>query len=479
MKRLGALLAALALAGVAHGQSTTAGRVGTDVDASTYGVTCNGSTDDTAAFDAAIKAVNASPGNLTIPAGTCIISRSLTAITASGVTIRGAGPNATVMAPDCANCTTFTLAGQFSQVADLAIVPKVFQTAKPAIVVAGGFKNLIHNVHIQGAYDGIWVTSSAEVSADHIDLRYLTGANGILVSGRSGAPTSGFQAAFLTADNPYPATFTRVRPFTAGAAYDVGDVFVSGGWVFQVTTAGTSGPSPPAAPSTANWYASSVANGSLQVRAITNTSLTWIRQDSYANSLTLVHGALLDAAYGLRMTDSAATGDSYPQWFYAYDLEADHNFESGTSAEAGIGLHLTGSWVGSTLHGNGIQFVSGFKGEGSIDSTRVLGCYLNGIVLGAGPDVKINNNIVANNSTAGKALYNGIAVASGVVRFTIQGNSVGFIAPFTSTNQGYGIVVLPGASNYYMITGNMGVGNVRASVSDGGRGANKVVANNL
>src|SRR5881296_1424040 len=67
-----------------------------NVKSSTYGAVGNGSTDDTAAINAAIAAAVAAGGGIVdIPAGTFKLTSALTA--ASKVTLRGAGVDVTVL----------------------------------------------------------------------------------------------------------------------------------------------------------------------------------------------------------------------------------------------------------------------------------------------------------------------------------------------------------------------------------------------
>jgi hypothetical protein len=257
---------------------------------------------------------------------------------------------------------------------------------------------------------------------------------------------------------------------------------IANNWVWQVTASGTSGGSAPAAPTTTNWYYTPVANGSAYVQAVCSTNLTWILMDSYANSLTGVGVVLINGCTGFKMVDSANTGSSYPSWAFFYDLETDHCFYSGASLEAGLGFHTDGSYIGSSLTGNGVNLTSAWKGEVTIQGTRIFGNAQHGILLDAGVTSKFGDNIVCENSIASSGSYNGITVGSNISNFTITNNSVGLTPPSTSNTQSYGIYVNSGSSDYYIIQGNLGqgtTGNINGTLSDNGSGSNKSVTGNI
>jgi hypothetical protein len=204
--------------------------------------------------------------------------------------------------------------------------------------------------------------------------------------------------------------------------------------------------------------------------------------DNYSNSLTGVCCAFLNGNIGFKMSDTANTGSSYPSWAYFYDLEIDHSYYAGASLGAGLGFHTDGCWIGSVYTGNGVEFVSNWKGESNIQDTRIVGNGQHGILVNVGTEAKIANSFININSASSSGSYNGVTVAANINRFTICGNSVGLIPPFTSSGQSYGIYVSAGTSDYYIIQGNLGqgtTGNVNGTYSDNGTGANKSVTGNI
>jgi hypothetical protein len=453
-----------------------------------YGAVGDGSTDDKAAINSAIAVANSTGQTVYFPPGEYVVSAGLDSITREGVTLRGDGPRASIIRMDAATGNTVTLGtgAQFSSVRDLAFIPTgtTFRTSGAEILITGGFLNVVYNVYINYGYRGVSVVSTASALIDNLTMRYMTGDQGLTFEGTSGTPSYGLYVKNVVADNPYvtgPTATNVTGAFQATYGYTANQLFTANGWVWQVTTAGTSGASGPAAPTTTSWWQTSVSNGAgtLMVRAICNTQLAWVYMNNYANSLTMVSAALLNGGYGFRMADAANTGTSYPSWAFFYDLEVDHSYTTGVSLIGGLGFHATGSWIGSVLAGNGVDTSSNWLGEFSIDNSRVVGNAQNGILVGVGSDSKVSNNFLCNNSTSSSGSYHGVSVAANINRFTISDNSVGRLVGLGSTNQGYGVYVSAGTSDYYTLNGNLGEGasgNVTGTLYDGGTGTNKSVA---
>lgn len=447
-----------------------------------FGATGNGSTDDLASINSAVAAVNSSGAALYFPAGTYKVSAAINTITANGVRVYGDGRYSSIIAINSATGNTMTLTGQYSNIEDMAFVPSVFKTSGYEIAVSGGFQNLIRNVVINYGYNGVSFVSTASGLIENLNLRYMTGVTGVIQSGTVSVPSYGFWIKGYVADNPYVGAFStsNLKSWAATTAYSLNDVFKVNGWIFQVTTAGTSGSSAPAAPTTTSWFTTSVTNGTMQVRAIAKDTLTWLEMDNYSYSLTGVNLALLDGNVGFRMKDTAATGSSYPQWAYFYDIEIDHSYATGVSCEAGLGFHATGSWIGSIYSGNGVQYLTSWIGESNLVDCRVVACGQNGVLINTGTDNKVSNCFVSNNSITSSGSYSGIVVGANVQKFTITGNNAAAsIAGLAGSTQNYGVYVSSGTSDYYVVQGNLCYGNVSGSVFDGGSGSNKSVTGNI
>ena len=453
------------------------------LNVASYGAKCDGSTVDTAAFNSAIFVANSTSQNIVVPAGTCIVS-TLNPITANGVQLIGQSKGSTAIASNVTSGNTVTFTGQFSGVSNIQFRPLQFKTGGFEIVVSGGYHNTFNDVFITYAYNGVQVYNTSSLFLHNIECRYLVGISCLYISGSAGAGTYGTYVQNLIADNPYtvPVYAANIKTWGNSATYAAGDIFTVGGYIWQAVTSGTSQssgtPSPVTSSATA-WVSTNVTSGSASLRMVANQNLIWLQQDSYAYSLTCITCALIDGGAAYVMQDTAATGTSYPQWGYFFDLEADHNYYENVLLQGGLGAHIINSYLGSALAGNAVTITNAYKGETDISSARIMGAYWNGVSISTGTQQKFNNNIIVNNSVASSGTYHGIVVAAGVTDFTITNNTTGFVTPFSSANQGWGILVNTGASDYYAIQGNAGHGNVSGSVADGGSGSHKSVANNF
>ena len=81
------------------------------------------------------------------------------------------------------------------------------------------------------------------------------------------------------------------------------------------------------------------------------------------------------------------------------------------------------------------------------------------------------------NSQQTTGTYGGLAFAAGTSDFIVTGCITSNTGRF-GFKQGYGIIVLAGASDRYIIADNLVGGNTVANVVDNGTGVNKRVANN-
>ena len=386
-----------------------------------YGADPTGASSSTTAINNAIAALNSNNGVLYFPKGTYTVSGALTAITASGCMIIGAGRGGTVIANSSASGNTMTLSNYSITIEDIKFAPTVARNSGVyELDLSGASWAVVRNIYIAGGDTnkyvncGLHIYNSSTCWLENINLRGLSGAYGIYIGGSSGSGTFGC--------------------YIKGMVADIGST----------------------------------------------TATTWVTLDSYADSLSLVQCALLNGAYGVRMIDSAATGSSYPQFLWGIDLECDHNNYTGISLEAGVGVYIGTSWIGSCLTGNGIIFTSSFGGDASIVNTRVAGNYQHGILINGGTDINVTSCVSANNSQQTTGTYHDITVASGITRFMISTCRTGVIAPNTTgaSKSGYGIFISTG-SDYFSVTGNLNYGSVYGGVNNGsGTGTNKIVANN-
>jgi hypothetical protein len=179
------------------------------------------------------------------------------------------------------------------------------------------------------------------------------------------------------------------------------------------------------------------------------------------------------------MRDTAATGTSEPKWFNSLSMEVDHPFDTCVSLEEGEGVFISQGWFGSSLTGQGILIDTDHSGEVSVcDGTRVVGNWLNGILVQAGPtQTIISDCFIGLNSQAAVGTYNGITLASSVTDITITGNHIGR-TPQGNGQQGYGINI--GASGDRRIVANNNLtANHVGGASDTTNSGGVIYVNNL
>lgn len=438
-----------------------------------FGAVGNGVADDTAAINNAIAAANASPTVIYFPPGVYRVTGALTTITGNGVSIEGTGERVSVIVQTSATSDTFVFRAQFCYIRNIMFRPSSFQTSGYCIVFGPScFGGGADNIFVEYANAGVNVVSSTSVELNNIELRYLTGGIGINYGGSSAEPSSKLVLRDVIGDNPWPngsPLFSQIRGnISNSTSYALWDVVISNGWIWQCTSAGTSSSSAllvvPSSNST-DWTTTSVTSGTAAFRALSRVSLAWVVQDSYANSLTVEHVALINGAYGFRMTDSAASAFSYPFWAYCFDMECDHNYFAGVDLSGGLGYNVTEGWFGSTWAGNVVNIGPSYSGEVILANSRILGGGQTGVLISGGTGHKINNCYVVANSQSSSGTFHGITVSSGVSGFTITANNLGKTANH-SAGQGYGLFISNGCSDY-VVQSNVTVGNVTGGIFEG------------
>tara|TARA_S200002703_G_scaffold158775_1_gene170040 strand:+ start:1857 stop:4079 length:2223 start_codon:yes stop_codon:yes gene_type:complete len=173
-------------------------------------------------------------------------------------------------------------------------------------------------------------------------------------------------------------------------------------------------------------------------------------------------------------------------WFFADTLICDTNTNAGidvvsTGTSTVNGLMFNNCW--SSSNGTGIHL----RGSGaSVSGVLINDCTIinndkEGININGGPTIFKNINVISNqvySNNQSQAGLSGIIVGAGVSDFQIKNNNVGAISSHTNY-QAYGIRVNAGASNNYVISGNVLEDNVTDRIKDDGTGANKAIKDNL
>ena len=160
------------------------------------------------------------------------------------------------------------------------------------------------------------------------------------------------------------------------------------------------------------------------------------------------------------------------------------NFSADTSNSDGIRIGDSGGTVDHMMFvncwsstsrsgGSGVYF-----GPGVRDAKWIGGSILNnngdGIVIETKGSVEVANATISGNSAENPYRHHGVRVASGSSDFNLSGNRIGVTAELGDT-QAYGVVIEPGLSDNYQISGNDLRGNHSGAIQDQGKGSHKQV----
>lgn len=167
------------------------------------------------------------------------------------------------------------------------------------------------------------------------------------------------------------------------------------------------------------------------------------------------------------------------------DTSGSDGWYFGTNGGTVADVQMNNCW-GSTNNGYGVNIFPG--GTNALDGLVITGGdYINnaksGILINSGArNVTINGINSFNNSVSGAGLFDGVSVAPNTSFFKIVNSQLGSggatFEQGAPNNQHYGVNVLTGASDFYIVTNNAMLLNVAGSF-DGGSGTNKFFCDNL
>lgn len=151
--------------------------VGQIVDIRAWGAKCDGVTDDTAAFRAALAALNSVDGAiLQLPANSTILVSGELSFTAPNVRVQGCGPT-TVVQTTVGNINLFNTAGYAGiEFRDFAVTCNAGYTAgTPFLVSAGSDDCILRNMTLSNFGEGVYATTAARLRVLNCNLTVLTG----------------------------------------------------------------------------------------------------------------------------------------------------------------------------------------------------------------------------------------------------------------------------------------------------------------
>src|SRR5574337_226282 len=384
-----------------------------------YGADATGATDSTSAIQAAITACqNASGGVVYFPAGKYACTNFN--ITKSNVKLRGDGPKVSVLAPTSATGHFVTFgdgsnANLGCSFQDLAIVPTATRTSGCNIYLNYVQDFFLDRVWMQGGYNGIGIDENSLLSGKFLQNFWISSVT---------------NHGIIIGKN---------------SAVHVGDVFITNGIINNPGQSGV------VAAFTSGLYCTQVLVGGAG-------SYGWLISPGASQMVvtTMLSQCLADtcSGHGFYLSGTGLIGDfQMSQCWGSFNTGNGFLTDNNNANTRGISINA-GDFSGNTQYG---------------------------ILLNGAGNYMLTGVMVFNNSTSGSGLFAGIAVASNVSAFQILGCMSGRGGFFgqNACLQSYGIQVVTGASDYYIIQNNRCGGNVTGGVQDNGTGSHKFVGNNL
>ena len=388
-----------------------------------YGADNSGTTDSTKQIATAISNIPANGGVLYFPSGTYLASTI--SVTTPNITVRGDGIFATTLSP-------MSTTGNFL----------VFSSGHGSLENFAIFTNSVKRT----SGDTIFIGSGG-ISISNIQI-YGQGSNGFY----NGIHFDTATASLFSLDN-------FLIGQCSNAAIQIGDASSTSQVVSGNITNGNIG---------------SCGNGVLiyQTGGMNVSDLDIIK--SFQNGIA-VYPSAGQRPFALYFTNVLCDTCNADGWLIGSN--------GGTVGD----VNLTGCW-GSSNGGIGLNLAAGSSAASAVNGILVsggnfIGNQSHGIVLSNCTDVILSGVQVYNNSQSGPGNAGGITVAQNVSGFQIV-NCISGNGGYTQqqnypANQSYGITVLPGSSNNYIIQSNRTPGNISGGIFDGGTGTAKFVTGNL
>jgi hypothetical protein len=390
------------------------------INVMSYGATGDGTTDDTTALQAALNAVPANGGTVLLPAGTYLISQTLT-VNKNGTSLVGIGAASEIrVASGAANIDVITIGDgsgtrAHCAVRDLHINSNGQKTGGSGITLNKCFKIWLQNLLVEKQYRSLHYINTTEVWLSACDIRD-TKEHGLFIDNDLGQGFDWYITDCIF-DNP------EVTNIGSGIHWNGGETLV--------------------------------VNGADVLRF--STGLYINPTDGRESRFAFLNGLIADTNSDNNVhISNTGSGNTVGITF--------SNCWSGTAVNYGVLIDRPGSgivqgvrWVGGKVFHNGL---AGFR-------------------LAGGQDVHISDCDIIGNSQTSVASRHGVEVGSGISEFSVKGCRIGGGFGQGDT-QGYAIHLDAGSSDHYIIVNNDCHGNNNTpKIDDNGTGTNKVVANNL
>ncbi len=436
-------------------------------DVRAYGAAGDGSTDDTAAIQAAIDAA-VSGGIIYFPLGSYAIK------TAGGFTgsvnglrfIGESGQGGVLLTTTGVDTKILTINADSISVENLDFLgPGVNCAVTSSCIVINsiGVRAYIHHCVMAGGYCGV------DNAAPYTFMNFckISGTYGPALV-RIRGTSAGMYGYGNQLDQAWPVstpTAVSLASISARAGttgYVVGDIVSSGGYYIQCRVNGTSASGAP----TLQNYGTDISDGALlKWRLVAPTSFNGILIDTGAinNVFTLCDMTGAFSAGALLNNSLSGTGPITTEF---NECTFANYIQAGIQANSGKSLIVRDCQVqnGVLTGSEGIYLATGWSEEAIIDGNQIY-ITATGIFLQAGTQTKISGNQIFGNTT-------GILVAANITDFLIVDNLCGSSAAFGANTTA--INVSAGTSDYYVIANNDTHG-AGTELTDGGTGTHKSV----
>lgn len=456
-------------------------------DVADFGAVGNGSTDDTAALNAAIAAANAVPGTVYLMSRHRITA-PLTPIGNNNVWVKGRGPfnGGTIIlcdSPAAIDALAVTNC-QYSGFSDFWIAGQRAFTSGWAIRLSGTFRCGVIDVLITNFANGVDIGAGCLLTdIDRVNLSDLYGFFGFFAQGTSSAFCHAVRFYDCVAGTDFP--LVQVGPgsvWATSTAYVVGNIVFANGFLWQCAVAGVSagaGPGPAGLPSTnpALVHTTQVVDGSARWRFAMPLNSWWLHS-SYCNTFEVVDCGALQGGYGISVEDLTPGAGSTPLFTRSRNFQADHVFSRGIRMLAGrAGRHYEVQ-VGAMLEGCGIEVGPAYGGNWEFCGGEIFGCNREGALLNASDGILHGLQIGACGVIAANTVPC-ISVGFNASRLSITDCSAGVMADGNPATSNFGLRIFAGSDNY-LVENNRFVGNLTAPVLNSpGTSSTRIVRNNV
>lgn len=470
----------------AIGLSTFPGAPIYDVMAAPFFAAGDGTTDDTAAINAAIAAANAVPGMIYL-GHHHRITAALTPITGNNIVIQGRGrfDGGSVISIDAAAADDFIVfEGQYSGIQDVWIrgVGALYATGA-AVLFFGTFQGFARRLNITSLAIGIEVDTCTLTKIEECSIGDLYGETGVWVHGTGAAYCHATWISNSVLATTYPVTKVgRTTTWQASTAYIAGNAVVANGYIYQATVGGTSagagtGPSGAPGATVATAHTATITDGTVTwIMSMPHT--TWILHDSSAHTVRVIDCACLQGGYGVRMTHSVGGASDYPQFLRCVNLEIDNCTTAAVTLDGGGQAEFEQLFVTAMNNGPCIDITSGFLGNWRFNGGVLFASVRELVTIAAG-DGRMANMIIGAGGLLAANTYDAVTVAAGVQRWSIEDCSIGRMLGSASPQTRYGINIGASCDNY-SVQGNIFIGHQTGAIlNTPGTGSTRIVRNNI